>query len=160
MRKKRGRYGDGSLWRPKKSRYWWCQFVDPTKKGKDGKQNLRVRRSTKCVLKKDAAIVLAGWIAETRAKTPEDDSTLTLLDLRELDLMDQALQGHRSAPRVDQAWRQILRCLDDANRHSDDPFSVYVHLPFCDHRCPPNVKPEDYLYYLNIKEKFFGIKRA
>ena len=29
-------------------------------------------------------------------------------------------------------------------------------IPFCDHRCPPNVKPEDYLYYLDLKQKMFG----
>ena len=33
------------------------------------------------------------------------------------------------------------------------------YIPFCDHRCPPNVKPEDYLYYLDLKEAMFGIKR-
>jgi len=32
------------------------------------------------------------------------------------------------------------------------------YIPFCDHRCPPNVKPEDYLYYLDLKEKMFGMK--
>jgi len=31
------------------------------------------------------------------------------------------------------------------------------NIPFCDHRCPPNVKPEDYLYYLDLKEKMFGM---
>ncbi len=30
------------------------------------------------------------------------------------------------------------------------------YIPFCDHRCPPNVKCEDYLYYLDLKEKMFG----
>jgi uroporphyrinogen decarboxylase len=30
------------------------------------------------------------------------------------------------------------------------------YIPFCDHRCPPNVKPADYLYYLDLKEKMFG----
>lgn len=29
-------------------------------------------------------------------------------------------------------------------------------IPFCDHRCPPNVKPQDYLYYLDLKQKMFG----
>lgn len=29
------------------------------------------------------------------------------------------------------------------------------YIPFCDHRCPPNVKTEDYLYYLDLKEKMF-----
>lgn len=32
------------------------------------------------------------------------------------------------------------------------------YIPFCDHRCPPNVDPEDYLYYLDLKEKMFGMK--
>lgn len=30
-------------------------------------------------------------------------------------------------------------------------------IPFCDHRCPPNVAPEDYLYYLDLKEALFGL---
>jgi len=30
------------------------------------------------------------------------------------------------------------------------------YIPFCDHRCPPNVNPEDYLYYLDLKESMFG----
>jgi len=30
------------------------------------------------------------------------------------------------------------------------------YIPFCDHRCPPNVKPQDYLYYLDLKQKMFG----
>ena len=32
------------------------------------------------------------------------------------------------------------------------------YIPFCDHRCPPNVKPEDYLYYLDLKEAMFGMQ--
>lgn len=32
------------------------------------------------------------------------------------------------------------------------------YIPFCDHRCPPNVRPEDYLYYLDLKEEMFGMK--
>ena len=32
------------------------------------------------------------------------------------------------------------------------------YIPFCDHRCPPNVKEEDYLYYLDLKEQTFGMK--
>jgi hypothetical protein len=31
-------------------------------------------------------------------------------------------------------------------------------IPFCDHRCPPNVTPDDYLYYLDLKEQYFGLK--
>ena len=30
----------------------------------------------------------------------------------------------------------------------------FIH--FCDHRCPPNVKEEDYLYYLDLKKSMFG----
>lgn len=30
------------------------------------------------------------------------------------------------------------------------------YIPFCDHRCPPNVPPDDYLYYLDLKEAMFG----
>jgi uroporphyrinogen decarboxylase len=32
------------------------------------------------------------------------------------------------------------------------------YIPFCDHRCPPNVKPDDYLFYLDLKEQLFGLK--
>ncbi len=32
------------------------------------------------------------------------------------------------------------------------------YIPFCDHRCPPNVSPDDYLYYLDLKEAMFGMK--
>ncbi|MFA5293284.1 MAG: uroporphyrinogen decarboxylase family protein [Phycisphaerae bacterium] len=32
------------------------------------------------------------------------------------------------------------------------------YIPFCDHRCPPNVKHEDYIYYLDLKEQMFGMK--
>jgi len=31
------------------------------------------------------------------------------------------------------------------------------YIPFCDHRCPPDVKQEDYLYYLDLKERMFGL---
>ncbi|MCL2099997.1 MAG: hypothetical protein FWH24_06140 [Oscillospiraceae bacterium] len=31
------------------------------------------------------------------------------------------------------------------------------YIPFCDHRCPPDVTPENYLYYLDLKEKMFGM---
>jgi uroporphyrinogen decarboxylase len=31
------------------------------------------------------------------------------------------------------------------------------YIPFCDHRCPPNVKTADYLYYLDLKEAMFGL---
>ncbi len=32
------------------------------------------------------------------------------------------------------------------------------YIPFCDHRCPPNVKEDDYLYYLDRKEAMFGMR--
>lgn len=32
------------------------------------------------------------------------------------------------------------------------------YIPFCDHRCPPNVDENDYLYYLDLKEEMFGMK--
>ena len=31
------------------------------------------------------------------------------------------------------------------------------NIPFCDHRCPPNVDPDDYRYYLDAKERMFGM---
>ncbi|NJD03381.1 MAG: hypothetical protein FIA99_12495 [Ruminiclostridium sp.] len=31
------------------------------------------------------------------------------------------------------------------------------YIPFCDHRCPPDVSVENYLYYLDLKEKMFGM---
>ena len=31
------------------------------------------------------------------------------------------------------------------------------YIPFCDHRCPPDVTPENYLYYLDLKEQMFGM---
>ena len=30
-------------------------------------------------------------------------------------------------------------------------------IPFCDHRCPADVSQENYLYYLKLKEKMFGM---
>ena len=32
------------------------------------------------------------------------------------------------------------------------------YIPFCDHRCPPDVTPENYIYYLDLKEKIFSLK--
>jgi uroporphyrinogen decarboxylase len=31
-------------------------------------------------------------------------------------------------------------------------------IPFCDHRCPPNIPQADYLYYLDLKEAAFGLE--
>jgi len=30
------------------------------------------------------------------------------------------------------------------------------YIPFCDHRCPPNVTTSDYIYYLDLKERMFS----
>jgi len=30
-------------------------------------------------------------------------------------------------------------------------------IPFCDHLCPPNIDPGDYVYYLDQKERMFGM---
>lgn len=30
------------------------------------------------------------------------------------------------------------------------------YIPFCDHRCPPDVSTENYLYYLDLKREMFG----
>ena len=38
------------------------------------------------------------------------------------------------------------------------PGPSQISSSFRDHRCPPNVKPEYYLYYLDLKEEMFGIK--
>jgi uroporphyrinogen decarboxylase len=32
------------------------------------------------------------------------------------------------------------------------------YIPFCDHRCPPDVSQENYFYYLDLKERMFGMK--
>jgi hypothetical protein len=32
------------------------------------------------------------------------------------------------------------------------------YIPFCDHRCPPDVSPENYKYYLDLKEEMFSMK--
>ncbi len=49
----------------------------------------------------------------------------------------------------------------DAIRRYMDTLAPLVerggYIPFCDHRCPPNVHPDDYLYYLDLKEKMFGL---
>ena len=34
------------------------------------------------------------------------------------------------------------------------------YIPFCDHRCPPDVAEETYLYYLDLKKELFGMKQT
>jgi uroporphyrinogen decarboxylase len=50
----------------------------------------------------------------------------------------------------------------DAIRRYMDSLAPLVerggYIPFCDHRCPPNVPPEDYIFYLDLKEQMFGMK--
>ena len=31
------------------------------------------------------------------------------------------------------------------------------YIPFCDHRCPPNVPEDAYIFYLDLKKKMFGM---
>ncbi len=33
-------------------------------------------------------------------------------------------------------------------------------IPFCDHRCPPDVDQDDYLFYLDLKEELFGLENT
>ncbi len=50
----------------------------------------------------------------------------------------------------------------DAIRRELESLAPWVakggYIPFCDHRCPPNVNPDDYLFYLDLKEEMFGMK--
>ncbi len=50
----------------------------------------------------------------------------------------------------------------DAIRAYLDSLAPYVerggYIPFCDHRCPPDVPEADYLFYLDLKERMFGLK--
>jgi len=48
-----------------------------------------------------------------------------------------------------EAIRECLELLDPYVRRGG-------YIPFCDHRCPPNVTPENYLYYLDLKEQMWG----
>ncbi|TVR47636.1 MAG: hypothetical protein EA425_15475 [Puniceicoccaceae bacterium] len=48
----------------------------------------------------------------------------------------------------------------DAIRRWLDSLAPWVEqggfIPFCDHRCPPDVDPDDYLFYLELKKDLFG----
>jgi len=50
----------------------------------------------------------------------------------------------------------------DAIKAYMDSIAPYVEkggfIPFCDHRCPPDVHPDDYIFYLDLKEEMFGMK--
>ncbi|MFP4029095.1 MAG: hypothetical protein ACLFWL_14990 [Candidatus Brocadiia bacterium] len=49
----------------------------------------------------------------------------------------------------------------DAIKEYLESLAPYVErggfIPHCDHRCPPNVDPHDYLFYLDLKEEMFGM---
>ena len=67
-------------------------------------------------------------------------------DLRIMGGVDKIQLGH--GPKAIKAYMETLAPLVERGGY----------IPFCDHRCPPNVKPEDYLYYLDLKERMFGMK--
>jgi len=54
-----------------------------------------------------------------------------------------------------------LRAGRDAIKTYMESLMPYVEkggfIPHCDHRCPPDVDPDDYLYYLDLKEQMLGI---
>lgn len=56
-----------------------------------------------------------------------------------------------------------LRKGREATRKYLESLAPYVErggfIPHCDHRCPPDVDPDDYLYYLDVKEELFGQPR-
>jgi len=73
-----------------------------------------------------------------------------------------------------ETYGKELRIMGGVNKielgHGRDAIKAYLetliplverggYIPFCDHRCPPNVDPNDYLYYLDLKEAMFGIKK-
>ena len=49
----------------------------------------------------------------------------------------------------------------DAIREYLESLAPYIErggfIPHCDHRCPPDVDEDDYLYYLDLKEEMFGL---
>ena len=56
--------------------------------------------------------------------------------------------------------KMVLAAGQDAIRQYLEGLLPWVErggfIPFCDHRCPPNVPETDYLYYLDLKEVLFG----
>jgi hypothetical protein len=54
-----------------------------------------------------------------------------------------------------------LRAGKEATKKYLESLVPYVErggfIPHCDHRCPPDVTPENYIYYLDLKEKLFGL---
>jgi hypothetical protein len=58
--------------------------------------------------------------------------------------------------------KMVLRAGKEAIQEYLESLTSYVKrggfIPHCDHRCPPDVTPENYLYYLDIKEQLFGMQ--
>lgn len=58
--------------------------------------------------------------------------------------------------------KMALREGKDATKKYLESLVPYVErggfIPHCDHRCPPDVAPDNYIYYLDLKEKMFGMK--
>ncbi len=54
----------------------------------------------------------------------------------------------------------LARSRDDIRKYLES-LVPYVErggfIPFCDHRCPPDVPQENYLFYLDLKEEMFGM---
>jgi len=72
-------------------------------------------------------------------------------------LLDEYGQELRIIGGIDKMELAKGRAAIRAYLESVDRLVVRVgYIPFCDHRCPPNVDPEDYLYYLDLKEEMWG----
>ncbi|MFW6044970.1 MAG: hypothetical protein ACOCR1_04420 [Planctomycetota bacterium] len=57
--------------------------------------------------------------------------------------------------------KRVLAESKDAIKEYMESLAPYVErggfIPHCDHRCPPDVSQENYLYYLELKEELFGL---
>ena len=73
-----------------------------------------------------------------------------LLDQYEGKLM---IMGGVDKMQLGKGRQAIKKCLEALDPHVQRGGFI----PFCDHRCPPNVTPEDYIYYLDLKEEMWGM---
>ncbi len=75
------------------------------------------------------------------------------------DLLDEYGKDLRILGGVD---KMVLATTPDKIKAYMESLAPYVErggfIPFCDHRCPPDVSPSNYLYYLDLKEEMFGMK--
>ncbi|MBE5816177.1 MAG: hypothetical protein E7315_00470 [Clostridiales bacterium] len=56
---------------------------------------------------------------------------------------------------------QMIKGKDEIKRYMDSIAPLVErggYIPFCDHRCPPDVTEENYFYYLDLKEEYFSMK--